>query len=95
MANMIDIKIPKAIAAALRIPQNDPRRQQIRVLKKLLRKARFTEFGQQYRFDDILLSRFPAKNFQELVPVHDYNKFILSGGRKHWKVFLMLRGPER
>src|SRR5678810_1255179 len=82
MANIIDIKIPKAIAAALRIPQNDPRRQQIRVLKKLLRKARFTEFGQQYRFDDILLSRFPAKNFQELVPVHDYNKIYSEWWKK-------------
>jgi GH3 auxin-responsive promoter len=74
MANIIDIKLPRAIAAAFRIPQNDPRRQQIRVLKKLLRKARFTEFGQRYRFDDILLSRHPGKSFQELVPVHDYNK---------------------
>src|SRR6187549_2519226 len=82
MANIIDIKIPKAIAAALRIPQNDPRRQQIRVLKKLLRKARFTEFGQQYRFDDILLSRFPAKSFQELVPVHDYNKIYSEWWKK-------------
>src|SRR6187402_3393499 len=82
MANIIDIKIPKAIAAALRIPQNDPRRQQIRVLKKLLRKARFTEFGQQYRFDDILLSRLPAKSFQELVPVHDYNKIYSEWWKK-------------
>jgi hypothetical protein len=32
MANIIDIKF-LAIAAALNIPQNDPRRQQIRVLK--------------------------------------------------------------
>src|SRR4029453_2184558 len=82
MANIIDIKIPKAIAAALRIPQNDPRRQQIRVLKKLLRKARFTEFGQQYRFDDILLSRLPAKSFQELVPVHDYNRIYSEWWKK-------------
>ena len=82
MANIIDIKIPKAIATALRIPQNDPRRQQIRVLKKLLRKARFTEFGQQYRFDDILLSRLPAKSFQELVPVHDYNKIYSEWWKK-------------
>ena len=66
MANIIDIKIPKAIATALRLPQNDPRRQQIRVLKKLLRKARFTEFGQQYRFDDILLSKHSVESFQEL-----------------------------
>ncbi|MGZ5209872.1 MAG: NUDIX hydrolase [Kaistella sp.] len=34
-----------------------PRRQQLRVLKKLLKKARFTEFGQQYRFDEILLTK--------------------------------------
>ena len=82
MANIIDIKIPKAIAAALRIPQNDPPRQQIRVLKKLLRKARFTEFGQQYRFDDILLSKHPGKSFQELVPVHDYNKIYSEWWKK-------------
>src|SRR5436189_562483 len=82
MANIIDIKIPKAIAAALRIPQNDPRRQQIRVLKKLLRKARFTEFGQHYRFDDILLSKHPGKSFQELVPVHDYNKIYSEWWKK-------------
>lgn len=74
MTRIIDIKLPKAIAAALRIPQNDPRRQQIRVLKKLLKKARFTEFGQEYRFDEILLSRHPGKKFQELVPTYDYNK---------------------
>lgn len=73
MASIIDIKIPKAIAAALRMPLNDARRQQIRVLKKLLKKARFTEFGQRYLFDEILLSRHPGKKFQEIVPVHDYN----------------------
>lgn len=82
MANIIDIKIPKAIAAALRIPQNDPRRQQMRVLKKLLRKARFTAFGQQYRFDDILLSRHLGKSFQELVPVHDYGKIYSEWWKK-------------
>jgi hypothetical protein len=74
MATIIDIKLPRAIAAALRIPPNDARRQQIRVLKKLLKKARFTAFGQQYKFDEALLSRHPGKSFQELVPVHDYNK---------------------
>src|SRR5688572_33032270 len=82
MANIIDIKIPKAIAAALRIPQNDPQRQQTRVLKKLLRKARFTEFGQQYRFDDILLSKNPGKSFQESVPVQDYNKIYSECWKK-------------
>ena len=82
MASIIDIKLPRAIAAALRIPQNDPRKQQIRVLKKLLKKARFTEFGQQYRFDEALLSRQPAKKFQELVPPHDYNKIYNEWWKK-------------
>ncbi|RYF96292.1 MAG: GH3 auxin-responsive promoter [Chitinophagaceae bacterium] len=82
MATIIDIKIPKAIANAFRIPVNDARRQQLRVLKKLLKKARFTEFGQRYRFDDILLSKRPAEKFQELVPVHDYNKIYEEWWKK-------------
>lgn len=82
MANIIDIKLPRAIAAALRLPPNDPRRQQIKVLKKLLKKARFTEFGQKYRFDDALLSKHPGKKFQELVPVHDYNKIYEEWWKK-------------
>lgn len=73
---LIEIKLPKTLARALKIPQSDPRRQQIRVLKKLMRKARFTEFGQRYRFDEALLSRHPAKKFQELVPTYDYNKIF-------------------
>jgi hypothetical protein len=74
MATIIDIKLPKAIATALRIPQNDPQRQQLRVLKKLLKRARFTEFGQHYLFDEILFSSNVRQTFQELVPIHDYNK---------------------
>jgi len=52
------------------------------VLKKLLKKARFTEFGQRYRFDDALLSKHPGKKFQELVPVHDYNKIYEEWWKK-------------
>lgn len=82
MATIIDIKLPKAIATALRLPPNDPRRQQLRVLKKLLKKARFTEFGQQYRFDEILLSQHPGKKFQQLVPTHDYNRIYEEWWKK-------------
>jgi len=70
---LFDIKLPPSVAAALRLPVNDPRRQQITVLKKLLKKARFTEFGQQFNFDQILLHKHPGKKFQELVPTYDYN----------------------
>lgn len=82
MATILDIKIPKAIAAALRLPPNDARRQQLKVLKKLLKKARFTEFGQRYHFDEALLSKHPGKKFQELVPVHDYNKIYEEWWKK-------------
>lgn len=46
----------------------------MKVLKKLLSKARFTEFGQKYLFDQILLSRHPGKTFQKIVPVFNYEK---------------------
>ncbi|MGB3006689.1 MAG: GH3 auxin-responsive promoter family protein [Chitinophagaceae bacterium] len=82
MASIINIKLPKAIAAALKIPPNNPRRQQLRVLKKLLKKARFTEFGQHYMFDEALFSKNPAKKFQELVPVHDYSKIYEEWWKK-------------
>ncbi|GMV77569.1 MAG: hypothetical protein AMXMBFR79_07040 [Chitinophagaceae bacterium] len=70
---IIDINLPKSIAKALRLPENNPRRQQLKVLKKLLRKARFTQFGQQFRFDEILMSKHAGKKFQEFVPVYNYN----------------------
>lgn len=71
---LIDISLPPSIAKALRLPARSPRRHQLRVLRKLLKKARFTEFGQTYRFDEILLSKHAGKKFQQLVPTYDYNK---------------------
>jgi len=76
---ILDIKLPKTIAKALRLPENNPRRQQMNVLKKLLRKARFTQFGQQYKFDEILMSKHPGKKFQEIVPTFNYNSIY-----KNW-----------
>lgn len=71
---IIDIRLPKTIARALNLPVRAPKYSQLKVLRKLLRKARFTEFGQEYRFDDILLSRHIGKKFQQLVPTFDYTK---------------------
>jgi hypothetical protein len=71
---IFDIKLPATIARALNLPVSDARRQQLKVLKKLLRKARFTQFGQRYKFDEILLSRHPGKKFQQLVPTYNYDK---------------------
>ena len=70
---LTDIKLPRQIARALHLPLRSPARSQMKVLRKLLRKARFTEFGQQYRFDEILLSKNLVKQYQQLVPIFDYN----------------------
>ncbi|MBE7173360.1 MAG: GH3 auxin-responsive promoter family protein [Williamsia sp.] len=77
--SLFEISLPRSVAKALRLPIRSPRRQQIRVLKKLLKKARFTEFGQQYRFDEILLSNHPVKKFRDLVPTFNYNTIY-----EHW-----------
>ncbi|MFT3702238.1 MAG: GH3 auxin-responsive promoter family protein [Agriterribacter sp.] len=71
---LIEIRIPKTIAKTLKLPIGSQKRQQNRVLKKLLKKAKNTEFGQAYRFDEILLHRKPAKIFQQKVPIFDYDK---------------------
>ena len=71
---LFDIRLHKSIAKALNITLRDPRRQQLRVLKKLLKKARFTQFGQQNKFDEILLSKHPGKVFQQSVPTYNYSK---------------------
>ena len=71
---IIDIKLPEYIAKALKLPVSDARSQQLKVLKKLLKKARFTQFGQLYKFDEILLSKNPDKTFQQQVPTYNYNK---------------------
>lgn len=71
---LFDIRLPKSIARALNLSQGDPRKQQLKVLKKLLKKARFTQFGQLYKFDEIIMSRHVGKKFQQVVPTYDYSK---------------------
>ncbi len=51
-----------------------PVKAQERELKKLLRKAQFTDFGRHYHFTDILLSKNVMEAFRNTVPVFDYNK---------------------
>lgn len=73
----IDIKLPKTLTRVLNIPKSaSPKRQQLKVLEKLLKKARFTEFGQRYMFDQILMSRHSGKSFQKQVPTFDYEKIF-------------------
>ena len=71
-----ELKIPDSLSRLLSIPVSSPKRQQLKVLKRLLRKSRFTEFGQKFLFDKILMSRHPGKTFQQLVPTYNYSKIF-------------------
>jgi hypothetical protein len=51
----------------------NPWRAQKRQLKKLLRKAQLTAFGEHYGFSDILRERDFPEAFRSRVPAHDYN----------------------
>jgi len=71
---IFEINLPKSLNKALGIPQRSPRRSQMRVLKKLLRRARYTAFGQKFGFEQILQSKHVGKAFQQSVPAYNYNK---------------------
>jgi len=85
---IFEINLPKSINKALGIPPRSPKRAQLRVLKKLLRRAKYTSFGQAFHFNDILLNRHPAKAFQQNVPTYNYNKIY-----KDWW-YLSLEGKS-
>jgi len=51
-----------------------PHKEQLKQLKKLLRKGQITAFGEYFRFDEILKSKNLIEEFQKRVPVYDYTK---------------------
>jgi hypothetical protein len=78
---LLEIGLPKSIAKALRLPTNSPKRQQLRVLKTLLKKAKYTQFGQHYGFENILGQRHTTTI-----------KSTRNGGTKHWTAHPMYAG---
>jgi hypothetical protein len=71
---LFEFNLPKNISKALGLQPKNPRGAQMRVLKKLLKRARYTAFGQKNKFDEILTSKHIGKKFQEVVPTYNYNK---------------------
>jgi hypothetical protein len=51
---------------------------QKKVLKKLLRRAQLTSFGENFRFIDLLKSKDVTAAFKEHVPVYNYNRIFKS-----------------
>ena len=58
----------------LSLSPKNTKKEQTRVLKKLLRRAKNTAFGNTFHFDALLKSKTPAKDFQKAVPIYNYNK---------------------
>jgi len=56
----------------------NPEEMQRRELRKLLRKASNTAFGEHYRFMELLKSKDVVRDFQATVPLHDYNSIFKS-----------------
>jgi hypothetical protein len=69
----LENSLPKSIVNALSLKVKSPAEQQRRVLMMLLKKAKYTQFGQLYGFDRLLLAPDPVKAFVETVPIFDYN----------------------
>jgi hypothetical protein len=65
----------------LSLSPKNTKKEQDRVLKKLLRRAKNTAFGNTYGFSALLKSKTPAKDFQKAVPIFNYNKIY-----KEWWV---------
>lgn len=60
--------------------KSEPAREQEKVLRKLLLKARDTSFGEYHGFQDILREKDITTAFRQRVPTHDYNSIF----RKWW-----------
>lgn len=63
-------------------PGKDDHARQALVLRKLLTRARFTEFGQYYHFDEILLDENFIPHFQQRVPVFNYSSLYQNWWHK-------------
>jgi hypothetical protein len=56
-----------------KIRKAKPVKQQAATLKKLLRSAQYTSFGESYNFGSILRNKNVVDAFRKQVPIHDYN----------------------
>lgn len=74
--------VKKTIEVGAKIPRRKPTspyRAQIKTLRKLLTKARYTAFGEHYNFAQILQHKNPIEAFRNAIPAHDYQSMF-----KNW-----------
>lgn len=74
--------LKKTIELRSRLPKEtrhrDSYEEQIQVLRRLLKKAQFTHFGEYYDFNNILRSDDIVSEFRKKIPIHDYNSVFKS-----------------
>ena len=69
--------IKGAIDIRSRIPaKRNVYNQQVKQLHKLITKAMFTDFGAEFKFAELALQEDPIKNFQQTVPIYDYQSIF-------------------
>lgn len=72
--------IKKTIEIGESLPKrkSGPFRMQARELRKLMKKAQLTAFGEHYKFKEMLAEKNVVKAFTSSVPVHDYNSMFAN-----------------
>ena len=70
--------VKRTIDIGSKIPKRNstPYRDQVKVLKKLMKKARFTAFGEHYKFSQLLQEKDTVEAFRQNVPAHDYQSMF-------------------
>ncbi|HEY1040764.1 MAG TPA: GH3 auxin-responsive promoter family protein [Bacteroidia bacterium] len=81
MAAILGSILKRAIELRGKIPTNRKTalKQQLKTLRKLMKKAEFTAFGEHYKFSQKLKERNFVKHFRNDIPAHDYNSMF-----KNW-----------
>ncbi|MFO7617279.1 MAG: GH3 auxin-responsive promoter family protein [Bacteroidales bacterium] len=81
--------VVKTTSASYRKKQVNGHDIQTKTLKKLLSRARNTQFGKAYHFTETLLAPDPVGRFQKTVPIHNYEKIYAEWWHK------LLGGEQR
>jgi hypothetical protein len=75
-ANILQNVLKRTTKIGSRNETKTPIQQQTRTLKRLLRRAKDTEFGKAYRFNKILNSDDVLVTYQRFVPIYDYDSMF-------------------
>ena len=85
------IKQGLKLSSQIRLRFRSPAYYQKKELRNLMKKAENTAFGKKFNFSAILASPDPISEFQDNVPIYNYNSIF--GGIVAWPKKKMFAGP--